>query len=64
MDTETLEALNSVKASVKSFNKIIEVMETAKEKDLKRLSTQLKTAEVDICNAVLRLEYVLDIKEK
>ena len=64
MDKETLEALNSVKVSVKSFNKIIEVMETAKEKDLKRLSTQLKTAEVDICNAVLRLEYVLDIKEK
>ena len=59
---ETEKAFKEVKASVKLFQQMLEVMETADKKQFKKVYKQLKNAEVDICNAVIRLEYVLDTK--
>lgn len=61
-DKESAKAFADLKASVKAFGTVMEMMETADRETLRKRFVQLRRAETEICNSVLRLEYVLDVK--
>lgn len=61
-DKESAKAFADLKASVKAFGMVMEMMETADREALRKRFVQLRRAETEISNSVLRLEYVLEAK--